>query len=80
MIDEMTSILVVKLTNSNCEILVISMVITMVTSSMHVVLKVCGGGVNRDVGDCSTDHLIFLSCVDLRFCNQGPRGDLAKHL
>ena len=57
MIDVMTSSLVVKLTNSNCEILVISMVITMVTSSMHAVLKVCGGGVNRDVGDCSTDIL-----------------------
>ena len=60
MIDEVTSILVVKLTNSNCEILVISMVITMATSSMHVVFKACGGGVNRNVGDCSTDHLIFL--------------------
>ena len=56
MIDEMTSIFVVKLANSNCEIWVISMVIT-----MHVVFKACGGGgVNRDVGDCSTDHLIFL--------------------
>ena len=51
MIDQITSILVVKLTNSNCEISVISMVITMVTSSMHAVLKVCGGGDNRVVVD-----------------------------
>ena len=42
---------------------------------MHVVLKVCGGGVNCDVGNCSTD---ILAVSGFQILQPRPKGGLSK--